>query len=454
MAAVEPALRPPTSVIEISLEAITPAKDNPRRQVGDVAELARSIETAGLLEPLVLTPAANGFTIVCGHRRYAAAKKAGLVTVPAIVREFTERERQEAMLIENLQREDLAVLEEADAYRRLVDLGISQRELADRIGRSQAHVSKRLALLELPAKIRKEVDSGGITLEEAQELLKLKEHPNRLGAAWSRRGQHYRGIRGTVADQLEEIELDAKRRAAEAKLEKEGVRILQFKTSGYYPESPKGATEISKEGGWTELTIDPKTHAKEPCHAAAIHPRTFDVHYFCTDRKRHPKLKTRNERHSQGRSQDDTKKRQEEKDLAAARKTRRELVSGLLRRRLPKDDVVDVIITAFLHRVEAESRKVACQLLGLEPALEKNPYGTSGVSKSYYKPIDELAAGSRADRLKVALALAFATEERALDWTYGTWREREAAWLDYLVRNGYELSPAEKKKLGKARKAR
>ncbi len=142
---------------------------NPRRDVGDVTELAASIRRVGVLAPLLVTPdGAGGYLVLAGQRRLAAARKAGLAKVPAIVRRMGEREREIAMLIENVQRVDLSPLEIATVYARLMKLhGLNQREVAEVCGMSQTHVSHHLALLNLPKALVGQVHRGEVSLAEA-----------------------------------------------------------------------------------------------------------------------------------------------------------------------------------------------------------------------------------------------------------------------------------------------
>jgi len=134
----------------------------------DIGELTRSIRSVGILQPLVVTAAeAGGYVIVCGERRWGAAIEAGLTTVPCVVRRFTDEERQEAMLIENLQRQTLRPLEEAHAYERLLCLGHTQARIAHRVGRSQGHISRRLALLHLSDNVQARIDRHEIPVNQA-----------------------------------------------------------------------------------------------------------------------------------------------------------------------------------------------------------------------------------------------------------------------------------------------
>ena len=163
------------AITMIAVGDLKVADDNVRFAVGDIADLAATLTEHGVIAPLLVRE--DDLLVVAGARRLAAAKKAGLKQVPVIKRKFTEQERVEVMLVENLQREDLQPLEEASGLKRLSEMGHTQREIAKRVGRSQAHVAKRLSLLELPETVQKAVDSGGIKLEAAQQLAKLKDNP-------------------------------------------------------------------------------------------------------------------------------------------------------------------------------------------------------------------------------------------------------------------------------------
>ncbi len=154
-----------------------------------LSELTASIEANGVLQALTVVelPADGGgpvYGLVAGERRLTAARQVGLGEVPCLVCELDERQRTVAMLVENLQRQDLDPIEEAAGIRRLVAMDLSQREIARQLGCSQSHVSKRLALLVLPEQIRAAIgrpsDSGGITVADALELTRLADQPARI----------------------------------------------------------------------------------------------------------------------------------------------------------------------------------------------------------------------------------------------------------------------------------
>lgn len=430
---------------QLPVAKIKPATDNPRGSVGDVAELAASIETAGLLEPLLVTRRNGGYEVVAGHRRLAGAKKAGLKTVPAIVREFSEQERQEAMLIENLQREDLSPLEEAGAYARLVELGLSQRDLASRVGRTQPHISKRLLLLELPLKCQKAIDAGGITIEEALELAKLREHPEHLERAW--KGPSYYPLRNRIDAQLREIERDERLVAETEAIKKEGIPLLQMaRRQPHYWEPPKGTLKL---GEWDGLDISVARHRKEPCHAAAVDSDGKRI-YLCREPSRHAKTSATAKRKTD-RDRQSAKRRAHEKELRTAAAARRAHVGSLLTSGLPKPEAISVMFEGFLRHCQQEPKKLACQLLGLEPRRTKRDPEYSYVSVDYDGALAELAAKSERDLLRVAAAIAFGgTEQYLSPGSYHGWRG-DKPYFELLERHGYKTSAAEKVELaGKA----
>jgi ParB/RepB/Spo0J family partition protein len=176
----------------IPINQVHPASDNPRRNRGGLEELADSIKAQGILEPLIVEANGNGFRIIAGERRWAAAKLAKLTEVPCVVREMRERGRREAMLVENLQRRGLLPLEEAEAFETMVkELGYTQKEIAERIGKSQTYVSNRMALLYLPAYQQTQIQRGKLKPSNALNAgaagpgpVDLFDADDELQAAW------------------------------------------------------------------------------------------------------------------------------------------------------------------------------------------------------------------------------------------------------------------------------
>lgn len=167
------------------IEEIAPSADNPRQRFDDqrLEELAASIRVQGLLQPLVVRvrsavdrPGTGGFVLIAGERRWRAAQKAGLVDVPVVVKDVSAAQAFELALVENIQREDLNPIEEAEAYRRLSDeFGYTQEELAHRVGRERATVANSLRLLKLPQSVQTQVEAGSLAMGHARALLGLTD---------------------------------------------------------------------------------------------------------------------------------------------------------------------------------------------------------------------------------------------------------------------------------------
>ncbi|QKS73109.1 ParB/RepB/Spo0J family partition protein [Paenalkalicoccus suaedae] len=164
-------------VEDIKLSQIRPNPYQPRKTFDKEAmqELADSIQTYGVVQPIILRKSIKGFEIVVGERRFRAAKEAGLKAVPAIVKELTDDDMMEIALIENLQRENLNPLEEAKAYQKLMEhLQVTQEELAKRLGKSRPHIANHVRLLQLPAVAQKHLSESRISMGHARALLGLK----------------------------------------------------------------------------------------------------------------------------------------------------------------------------------------------------------------------------------------------------------------------------------------
>ena len=165
---------------EIEISKIKSNKNQPRKYFNneELQGLAASIESVGIIEPLVLRKKDRDYEIITGERRWRAAKLLGLKKVPAIVKEIADDKILEMALIENIQREDLNPIEEAEAFKELIgNLNLKQEELAKRIGKSRAAVTNTIRLLTLPAQIRSYIIEGTISAGHARALLRLKSKP-------------------------------------------------------------------------------------------------------------------------------------------------------------------------------------------------------------------------------------------------------------------------------------
>lgn len=165
-------------VVDLPLSELRPNPYQPRKIFDDEAlnELAASIKANGVFQPIIVKKTIKGYDIVAGERRYRASKKAGLTTIPAIVKDFTDEEMMNIALLENLQREDLTAIEEANAYKVMIEnSNITQEELANRVGKSRSHVTNILGLLKLPKSVQDMVLYNKISMGHARVLSKLED---------------------------------------------------------------------------------------------------------------------------------------------------------------------------------------------------------------------------------------------------------------------------------------
>jgi ParB family chromosome partitioning protein len=165
-------------LLHVPVDQIEPNPDQPRSRFDDTTldELSASIKEVGILQPIVVTETDTGYTLVAGERRWRAAKRAGLDTIPAVARGVSGDSTLVESLVENLQRQDLTPLEEAHAYRQLLeDAGMTQEQIADRVGKSRPAVSNTLRLLQLPGPVQVMVDAGHLSAGAARALLGLND---------------------------------------------------------------------------------------------------------------------------------------------------------------------------------------------------------------------------------------------------------------------------------------
>ncbi len=220
----------------VPIESIRPSAFQPRRHFteAELDALAQSIREKGILQPLLVRPADDvaQYELVAGERRWRAAQRVGIHEVPVTVREVADSEALEIALVENLQREDLSPLDEAEAYSRLVrEFGRSQASLAEAMGKSRSHVANTMRLLGLPEAVRRALEDGTLTAGHARALLAAAD-PAALAAEVIRRGLNVRATEALVQRHGEPAPASVARRhdADTAALERElgallGLRI-------------------------------------------------------------------------------------------------------------------------------------------------------------------------------------------------------------------------------------
>lgn len=173
-----PQVQETEEVKEISLSEIRPNPYQPRKTFDDksLKELAESIKENGVFQPIIVRKSINGYEIIAGERRFRASKLAKKKTIPAIERKFDEAQMMEVAILENLQREDLTPLEEAQAYETLQkNLGLTQEEVSKRLGKSRPYIANYLRLLTLPQKTKRLLQHGDLSMGQARTLLGLKD---------------------------------------------------------------------------------------------------------------------------------------------------------------------------------------------------------------------------------------------------------------------------------------
>jgi ParB family chromosome partitioning protein len=170
-------------IMSVKIKECRPNPFQPRKTFDpeSIKDLKESIETHGILQPIVVRKSIKGYDIVVGERRFRAAKEAGLETIPVIVKDYTEQQMMELALIENLQREDLNPIEEGLAYQMLIEqLKLTQEELAIRLGKSRPHIANHIRLLALPELVKTLISNGDLTMGHGRTLLGLKNKEHML----------------------------------------------------------------------------------------------------------------------------------------------------------------------------------------------------------------------------------------------------------------------------------
>ena len=171
------------SLVELPVDAIQPNPNQPRKSFSSqpLDELAASIRASGVIQPVVVRRVGQGYQLVVGERRWRAARQAGLEKIPAVVRDTTDAESLEIALVENLLREDLNPIEEAEAYQKLLtEFGWTQEDLAGRVGRDRSSIANALRLLRLPETIQRDLREGRLTMGHARALLALTTEAEQL----------------------------------------------------------------------------------------------------------------------------------------------------------------------------------------------------------------------------------------------------------------------------------
>ncbi len=447
-------------ITKVRLGQVHPHPHNIRRDIGDVTELAESFGTSGMLQPLVVAPAlkrgaVKGFTLIAGHRRFAAAKLLGWSDVEVIVRDDlnTEALQTEAMLIENLQRTNLSPIEEADAYEQLIAFDYTPERIAERAGRSIKLVKSRLALRKLAAPVSAKVHAGQISLADAEALAAFDGDPKalaKLNTAIGTNNFHYT---------LEQVKRDKQAAATKARLDahaaKLGVKVVKVPEYDSHPRDWAFMHEVVKLDKQDRTPTQEEKAllaAHKGCPHGAVYVRLGwlnDLALVCTQPKTHPSF---------GKSAAPRETAAERKERIAAETLKAELATAsatrlaFLREMFAAKtfDPVPALRMLIIRRIEARNEVLApaLKLLGLQPPKK---------SDAARDVLVELVTGLTTVPAvtSVWLALAAGSLEYA---DYGllrpyTWSNTEAKeWAALLVGYGYELCDVEQRMLAPVEK--
>jgi ParB family transcriptional regulator, chromosome partitioning protein len=402
--------------------------DNPRDELGDLTELAASIKTLGLRQPVLVVPvstfrAANAvdlppgarWVVLAGHRRRAACELAGVAEMPAWVRADlnAEADAAETFLAENVHRRGLSPLEEARAMALLVDLGFSQRQIAERGGFAQSHVSKRLSLLRLPQQIQDALASAEITVADALAITVMPA-PDQLSAYELSRAN---GVPVAAAVSVIEREHNeaASRERARQRAEREKLTFI---------ERPS----VAFKGNPRAHRLDTKAEVEAARRAGTLVAGTDNVGAFA--------YFSSTPRSNSGTSEEERERRGANADRAAAAA---QLVAGKPTGREATEELADAVLQ---DRVPyTESLRLAHKWLG-------DSVGITGADMHRWR--DSITRLDAASRVRVAWAITVAGAEARLRSRRGRWDVEDRAHVQRLVDGvGYVPSEWEKRQLAR-----
>jgi ParB family transcriptional regulator, chromosome partitioning protein len=245
-------------LLELGIEQIEPNQAQPRRLFNEekLEELAASIRANGLIQPIIVRRDGEGFQIIAGERRWRAAQRAGLTKVSCVIKDVKENEVLALSLIENIQREELNPIEEATAYRNLIEqLQVTQEEIAQRVGKDRSSITNALRLLKLPAEIQQMVEEGLLSMGHARALLALDSTEKQLELAGriSREGLSVREAERLVKALLEPGPKAKARPEPDPQIEAERANIRAAETRLSKKLSTPVKIKFSQDGGAIEI---------------------------------------------------------------------------------------------------------------------------------------------------------------------------------------------------------
>lgn len=422
----------------IPVTAIAPHPLNPRGRVtGGVDDLAASIRELGVLEPVVVAsreaflaarpglvehlPSTAAWVLVAGERRLAAAALAGLSDIPAVSGNHLMAQALdvEAMVVENIQRENLTALQEAQAFQSLTNDGLSQRIIAKRVGRNQSHVARRLSLLRLPPDALGQIETGDLTIVDALILAGARDD-DLITAAWDhmlRSGMAAHQAVGLVVAHRERARAHAEAiAAAAAAATAEGTPLLSDDDDVHYQEID-------------ERDVDAIGAARAA--GALVAEATEDgLIYYDTSRpsKSGPSDGwTATEKARRAAEQDNERARK------AANKARRSAAAVLAGKPPAQSVLADHLVTHTITTAHYDSIRVAAKLVG----TDEDPHTWR----------NSLAGAAAAERRRAAWAISLAHQDIETGSTYHRWGRADADFLNLLATGGYQITDHDRQQL-------
>lgn len=232
MRVAQPQAKKDEAVVELELDLIEPNRRQPRKHFDETAleELAVSLKTYGMIQPIVVKKSGEYYEIIAGERRWRAAKIAGMEKVPVVVKKWEEGEAFEAALVENLQREDLNPMEEAESYQRLQEeFGLSQEKIAEKVGKSRSAITNSLRLLQLDPRVRNFVVENKLTSGHARTLLPITDGDTQFELAEHiiEEGLSVRAVEALVKARLAKAEKADEEKEEAAKVDETAYRAIE-----------------------------------------------------------------------------------------------------------------------------------------------------------------------------------------------------------------------------------
>lgn len=437
-----------SDIIQIKVNDLVPAPDNPRRKAEADKELIASVQEVGILQPLLVeaTDTAGKWQILAGERRWKAAVKAKLAEVPCRVVRLNPQERQLFMLIENLHREDLSPVEEAQGYFQAIELGMTKADLAAKLGKTQKHITERLRLIVLPPNAQEAVTRGDLGLSEAVTLADAitsqPELVQDVEAAGSLTGDAARTI-AWAAEQRTRAEAVAVLREEVAQ---QGCNLMERDDRGHLPTGT--AFVDHRHYGDRDIDVDAKKHRTEPCavwlvewsgHGKDAGAKAFQV---CADVRRHnekgeSKLKKRSGAGSPSENDKRAKSRESarrQSELQAERRTQVTNALGAAKRNELLDYVVGSVAAAVQEFGDLGFKERVAEALGITlPVVESRSGGVRVDTEAL------AAFGSQSDtnRLRLAAAvLVVQMEQKVEKHTVYSVEHQAAVHFSWLAERG------------------